>query len=102
MSSTRAKVIWAIAGFVFVSTIAAVAAGPLLSNVEQSEYRVEVLTRPGLKTENRQKIKRQPCFASHHAMFQTAGDFSLKRNVFDTHKSCGGSPVYRFDLGWRE
>ena len=40
MSAKRAKISWAIAGIVFILAIAAVAAGPIMSLVEQPEYTV--------------------------------------------------------------
>jgi hypothetical protein len=40
MTKRRARLYWALAGVVFVITIAAVAAGPILSRVEQPEYQV--------------------------------------------------------------
>lgn len=40
MSSKRAKIYWAAAGFVGILAMAAVAAGPIMSSVEQPEYKV--------------------------------------------------------------
>ena len=40
MSAKRAKILWAIAGIVFILAIAAIAAGPIMSLVEQPAYKV--------------------------------------------------------------
>lgn len=40
MAIRRTKVLWAIAGTVFIAAIAAAAAGPIMSRVEQPEYTV--------------------------------------------------------------